>query len=205
MKIGYARVSTTDQNLDLQISALKNAGCENIYQEKKSSMAERPELDKMLRFLRAGDQVVVWKLDRLARSLKHLLNLIEDFKRRKVDFICLTNNIDTTTPMGLCFLSIAGAFAELERNLIIERTNAGLVAAKERGVVLGRRKGLSGNRRVLQKAACDLYRQKMNTVDICKSLNISTATLYRYLREDGILLRGNPGRPGRPTTKKVQV
>lgn len=205
MKIGYARVSTTDQNLDLQISALKNAGCENIYQEKKSSMAERPELDKMLRFLRAGDQVVVWKLDRLARSLKHLLNLIEDFKRRKVDFICLTNNIDTTTPMGLCFLSIAGAFAELERNLIIERTNAGLVAAKERGVALGRRKGLSEDRKVLQKAACDLYRHKMNTVDICKSLNISTATLYRYLREDGILLRGNPGRPGRTTTKKVQA
>ena len=80
MKIGYARVSTADQNLDLQISALKNAGCEYIYQEKKSSVAERPELDKMMKFLRDGDQVVVWKLDRLARSLKHLLLLIEEFK-----------------------------------------------------------------------------------------------------------------------------
>lgn len=195
MKIGYARVSTADQNLDLQISALKNAGCEYIYQEKKSSVAERPELDKMMKFLRDGDQVVVWKLDRLARSLKHLLLLIEEFKTRKVDFMCLTNNIDTTTPMGLCFLSIAGAFAELERNLIIERTNAGLAAAKEKGIKLGRRPGLTESQQVIKKAACDLYIKDMSTIDICKSLNISTATLYRYLRAGNIAFRGNPGRP----------
>lgn len=195
MKIGYARVSTADQNLDLQISALKNAGCERVYKEKKSSVAERPELDKMLKYLRPGDQVVVWKIDRLARSLKHLILLIEDFKKKKIEFMCLTNNIDTTTPMGLCFLSIVGAFAELERNLIIERTKAGLAAAREKGVKLGRRPGLTENQQVIKKAACDLYRKGMTTNDICKSLKVSTATLYRYLRAGNMAMRGNPGRP----------
>lgn len=195
MKIGYARVSTTDQNLDLQISALEKAGCEIIYKEKKSSVKERPELERMMKYLREGDQLVVWKLDRLARSLSHLLSLIEDIKRKKVDFICLTNNIDTSTPMGLCFLSIAGAFAELERNLMIERTNAGLAAARERGIVLGRRKGLSEDRRIIARAACDLYMQDMPTEYICKSLKISSATLYRYLRSGGIRFKANPGRP----------
>lgn len=195
MKIGYARVSTADQNLDLQISALKNAGCERVYKEKKSSVSERPELEKMLKYLRPGDQVVVWKIDRLARSLKHLILLIEDFKKKKIEFMCLTNNIDTTTPMGLCFLSIVGAFAELERNLIIERTKAGLAAAREKGVKLGRRPGLTENQQVIKKAACDLYRKGMTTNDICKSLKVSTATLYRYLRAGNMAMRGNPGRP----------
>ena len=195
MKIGYARVSTADQNLDLQISALKNAGCERVYKEKKSSVAERPELEKMLKYLRPGDQVVVWKIDRLARSLKHLILLIEDFKKKKIEFMCLTNNIDTTTPMGLCFLSIVGAFAELERNLIIERTKAGLAAAREKGVKLGRRPGLTENQQAIKKAACDLYRKGMTTNDICKSLKLSTATLYRYLRAGNMAMRGNPGRP----------
>lgn len=195
MKIGYARVSTADQNLDLQISALKNAGCERVYKEKKSSVSERPELEKMLKYLRPGDQVVVWKIDRLARSLKHLILLIEDFKKKKIEFMCLTNNIDTTTPMGLCFLSIVGAFAELERNLIIERTKAGLAAAREKGVKLGRRPGLTENQQVIKKAACDLYRKGMTTNDICKSLKLSTATLYRYLRAGNMAMRGNPGRP----------
>ena len=195
MKIGYARVSTADQNLDLQISALKNAGCERVYKEKKSSVSERPELEKMLKYLRPGDQVVVWKIDRLARSLKHLILLIEDFKKKKIEFMCLTNNIDTTTPMGLCFLSIVGAFAELERNLIIERTKAGLAAAREKGVKLGRRPGLTENQQVIKKAACDLYRKGMTTNNICKSLKLSTATLYRYLRAGNMAMRGNPGRP----------
>lgn len=195
MKIGYARVSTTDQNLDLQISALEKAGCDIIYKEKKSSVKERPELEKMMKYIRQGDQLVVWKLDRLARSLSHLLSLIEEFKKKQVDFICLTNNIDTTTPMGICFLSIVGAFAELERNLMIERTNAGLAAARERGVKLGRRAGLTNDRMVVSKAACDLYQQNMSSDEICMSLKISTATLYRYLRGAGIKLRKNPGRP----------
>ena len=195
MKMGYARVSTTDQNLDLQISALEKAGCDIIYKEKKSSVKERPELEKMMKYLRQGDQLVVWKLDRLARSLSHLLSLIEEFRKRQVDFICLTNNIDTTTPMGICFLSIVGAFAELERNLMIERTNAGLAAARERGVQLGRRKGLTEDRKIVAKAACDLYKQKMTSDDICQSLKISTATLYRYLRTGKVKLRENPGRP----------
>lgn len=195
MKIGYARVSTADQNLDLQISALKNAGCEYIYKEKKSSVAERPELDKMMNYLREGDQLVVWKFDRLARSLKHLISLIDELQSKKIEFMCLTNNIDTKTPMGMCFLHIVGAFAELERNLIIERTKAGLTAARNNGVTLGRPRGVNDNRKVVVNAACDLYKQGMSTIDISKSLKISSATLYRYLKGAGIRLRATPGRP----------
>ena len=200
MKIGYARVSTSDQNLDLQIAALTSAGCEYIYKEKRSSIAERPELDRMMEYLREGDLLVVWKFDRLARSLKHLISLIEQLKSKKVGFVCLTNSIDTTTPMGMFFLHVIGAFAELERNLIVERTNAGLQAVREKGVRLGRPKGVSDNRKVIVNAACDLYRQGMSTTDISKSLKISSATLYRYLKESGIKMRETPGRPKKKKT-----
>ncbi len=119
MKIGYARVSTKDQNFDLQISALEKAGCEIIYKEKRSAVKDRPELERMMEYLRSGDIVVVWKLDRLARSLQHILFLIEELKRRDIRIISLSEGVDTDTPTGKFFLSITGAFAELERNLIV--------------------------------------------------------------------------------------
>lgn len=195
MKIGYARVSTKDQNFDLQIQALQKAGCELIYKEKRSAIKERPELERMMAYLRSGDVVVVWKLDRLARSLQHILFLIDEFKKKNIRIISLSDNVDTDTPTGKFFLSITGAFAELERNLIVERTQAGLQAAKERGVKLGRKKGISEERKVVLEAACTLYKDgEMTTPDICASLGISSATLYRYLELYEIPKKNNPGR-----------
>lgn len=190
MKIGYARVSTTDQNLDLQINALKKEGCELIYKEKKSAVVLRPELERMMENLSEGDIVVVWRIDRLARSLSHLISLIEEMKSRKIKFISLQDNINTNSIMGEFFLHISGAFAQLERSLNSERTKAGLQAAKERGTILGRKKGLSANRIKIADEAVRLYTQNLLTVkEICSSLNISTATLYRYLTINDISLK----------------
>lgn len=198
MKIGYARVSTADQNLDLQISALEKAGCTTIFKEKRSAIKERPELDKMMSYLREGDIVVVWKLDRLARSLQHLLSIIEILKNRKIGFISLSDNISTETHLGEFFLQISGAFSQLERNLIIERTKAGLQAAKERGVTLGRKRGFDEVARRKIKAVCDLYiHDEMTVSEICDSLGISTATLYRYLDIKRIPKKKNYGRKKR--------
>lgn len=192
MKIGYARVSTTDQNLDLQINALSKEGCEYIYKEKKSALALRPELDKMMNNLHEGDTVVVWKIDRLARSLSHLIGLIEEMKKRKINFVSLQDNINTNTVVGEFLLHISGAFAQLERSLISERTKAGLQAAKDRGKILGRKKGLSENRIKIADKAVKLYIDKSLTVsEICDKLKISTATLYRYLNINEIHLRSN--------------
>src|SRR4051812_12847633 len=123
MKIGYARVSTNDQNLDLQINELQKAGCEKIYQEKVSGkLKDRPELESMMNQLRSGDQVIVWKLDRIGRSLKNLIEIVEHLKERSVDFICLHNNIDTSTSTGRLTFNLFAALAEYERELIVERT-----------------------------------------------------------------------------------
>lgn len=195
MKIGYARVSTAEQNLDLQISALEKAGCTMIFKEKRSAIKERPELDKMMNYLREGDTVVVWKLDRLARSLQHLLSLIEVLKKRKIGFISLSDNISTETHLGEFFLQISGAFSQLERNLIIERTKAGLQAARERGIILGRKRGLDEVAQRKAKAVYMLYIQGDMTVsEICDSLGISTATVYRYLDNAGVSKKKNYGR-----------
>lgn len=139
MKIGYARVSTEDQDLRRQIAALKEAGCETIYQEKISGKTDnRPELNSMMARLKAGDIVVVQKLDRLGRSLSHLLRVVEDFKRLKVNFKSLSDNFDTTTSQGIFIFQVMGAFAELERNMISERTKDGLKLRKSQGQKLGR-------------------------------------------------------------------
>ncbi len=124
MKIGYARVSTQDQNLELQIEALKKFGCEEIFKEKKSAVKERPELEKMLMHLRAGDVVVVWKLDRLGRSLEHLIDLVTGFREKNVEFVSLNDSIDTTTIQGRLTFNIFASFAEFEREIIRERTLA---------------------------------------------------------------------------------
>ena len=182
MFIGCARISTQEQSLNLQIDALKKAGCEDrfIYQDTLSgSKSNRVGLDQMLGYLRRGDIVVVWKLDRLARSLKHLVELVADFEKRGVGLKSIQENIDTETASGKLFLHIFGALAEFERELIRERTLAGLKAAAERGRKGGRPKAMDEQK--IQQART-LHREKsIPVMEICKTLGISKGTLYRCL------------------------
>jgi DNA invertase Pin-like site-specific DNA recombinase len=182
MLIGYARVSTTEQTLDLQLDSLKQAGCNKVFTDTASgAQTERKGLDEALTFLRSGDTLVVWRLDRLGRSLKHLIEVVSGLEKRGIGFKSLTENIDTTTSGGKLIFHIFGALAEFERNLIRERTQAGLVAARARGHLGGRPKALATAQRI--KMAKELYANKNNTIaDICKSLHISRATLYRYVK-----------------------
>ena len=134
MKIGYARVSTQDQNLDMQIDELKKHGCERIYQEKiTGTKKDRPELEEMLKTLRSGDTVIVYKLDRISRSTKHLIELSDFFNENNVEFISIQDKIDTSTPMGKFFFRMMASIAELERDIISERTKGGLASARARG------------------------------------------------------------------------
>ena len=186
MLIGYARVSTDDQTLDLQLDALKKAGCseDKTYKEKISSAKEhRPELEKALDQLRAGDTLVVWRLDRLARSLQELISLVSDIHARGADFKSLTENMDTTTSNGKLIFHVFGGFTEFERNIIQERTNAGLQAARARGRKGGRPK-LETNpaKRKKVEMAKALHDDPSHTIeDICDTLHISRATFYRYV------------------------
>ena len=193
MILGYVRVSTKEQNLDLQLDALKNVGVEKFYEDKISSIKDRPQADALLEYARAGDTIVVWKFDRIARSLKHLITIVENLKLKEVKFVSVTEQIDTSTPIGQFFLHITGAFAELERNLIIERTNAGLTAARERGRIGGRKKGLSDDAKKKAKAIKAIYEDENNTISIDEMLNLldikSKATLYRYLKEENVTLK----------------
>src|SRR5512132_3695337 len=180
MLIGYARVSTTDQTIDLQKDALEKAGCSKIFTDTASgAKAERTGLDEALNYVRAGDTVVVWRLDRLGRSLKHLIETIIKLNNQKIGFKSITESIDTTTSGGKLIFHIFGALAEFERDIIKERTQAGLTAARARGRKGGRPKALT-----LKQAqqAQTLYNAKNQTIDdICWTLKISRATLYRYL------------------------
>lgn len=191
MTIGYTRISTADQSHDLQLDALHAAGCERIFSDTASgAKTARPQLDALLAQVRKYDVVIVWRLDRLGRNLKHLIEIIEDFKAKGVAFRSITENIDTDTPTGTLFFQLFGAFAEYERNLIRERTNAGLAAARSRGKQGGRPKGLSKEATTKSHAAASLYQERKLTVDeICQQLSIkSKATLYRYLRARGITI-----------------
>jgi DNA invertase Pin-like site-specific DNA recombinase len=181
MLIGYARVSTSDQTLDLQKDALEKAGCSRIFTDTASgAKAERIGLDKTLSHLREGDSLVVWRLDRLGRSLKHLIETITNLNNRKIGFKSITESIDTTTSGGKLIFHIFGALAEFERDIIKERTQAGLTAARARGRKGGRPKALTPRKAQMAEA---LYKDKNNTIDeICKTLNISRATLYRYVK-----------------------
>ncbi|MEO0554653.1 MAG: recombinase family protein [Bacteroidota bacterium] len=182
MKVGYARVLTQDQKLELQTNELEKYGCEKIFKEKKSAVKERPELDKLLAHLRAGDVIVVWKLDRLGRSLRHLIELVAQFQEMEVDFVSLSENIDTTTAQGRLIFNIFASFAEFERELISERTKAGLKAAREKGRVGGRKPGLTDEAKTKAWAAHQLYENgKMPISDILTQLNVNRATFYRYL------------------------
>lgn len=184
MLIGYARVSTDDQNLALQHDALTAAGCEKIYEDKISgARAERPGLTLAMEVARAGDTLIVWRLDRLGRSLKDLITLAERLEQRKVGLKSLKEALDTTSSGGRLIFHMFGALAEFERDLIRERTQAGLSAARARGRLGGRPKLLSPEKRRL---AVQLYRAKEHSiVEICRLMGISKPTLYSYLAEAG--------------------
>jgi len=188
MKIGYARVSTKDQNIDLQIDALKKEGCEFIYEEVMSgTKAERPQLDTMLAHVRQEDVIVVWKLDRLGRSLKNLVALINQLMEKKVGLKSLHDPIDTTTAQGRLIFNIFASLAEFEQALIKERTTAGLAAARSRGRLGGKPKGLSPKAMSLACAAETLYKERRLTIhQIIEQLGISKATLYNYLRHRNV-------------------
>lgn len=184
MKIGYARVSTKDQSLYLQVDALKKAGCKKIYSEHISgAKSDRPKLQEMITHLREGDSVIVWKLDRLGRSLRDLVNLVSQFQESGIGFLSLQDHIDTTTPTGKLTFHIFAALAEFERDIISSRTKAGLEAARARGRKGGRPKGLSKKAQDKARLAESLYMEKERSiVEICDHLHISKPTLYRYLR-----------------------
>jgi len=181
MKIGYCRVSTEDQNPDLQLTALKRAGCDKIFTDKASgATATRPQLTKCLDFLSSGDVLTVWKMDRLGRSLSDLIKLMDKLKERGIEFCSLTESIDTTTPTGRAMWQMVGVLAELERSLITERTKAGRAAAISRGVKMGRKPKLSPQQ---AQHARKLIVQGESPRDVAKILNISLATLYRCIKE----------------------
>jgi DNA invertase Pin-like site-specific DNA recombinase len=182
MFVGYARVSTTDQTLDLQHDALTKAGCTRIFTDTASgAQTERKGLSEALSYVRAGDTLVVWKLDRLGRSLKDLIIRITELNNRKIGFKSLTEQIDTTTSGGKLIFHIFGALAEFEQDIIRERTNAGLAAARVRGKLGGRPRALSPQKIQLARR---LYADKNTSVsEICKILGISRHTLQRYVRE----------------------
>ncbi len=179
MKIGYCRVSTDDQNPDMQLSALKKAGCRKIFTDKASGAhVKRPELEKCLKALNIDDTLIVWKLDRLGRSLHDLITLLDNLKVREVSFKSLTESIDTTTATGRAMWQMVGILAELERSLIQERTKAGRAAAQARGVKMGRKPLLSSQQ---VAHACTLLEQGERTAHVARLLNVSRRTLERAL------------------------
>jgi DNA invertase Pin-like site-specific DNA recombinase len=184
MFVGYARVSTQEQTLALQKDALEQIGCTKIYSDVVSgAKEERKGLQEALEYVREGDTLVVWRLDRLGRSLKHLIETITRLNNRNIGFKSITENIDTTTSGGKLIFHIFGALAEFERDIIRERTNAGLTAARARGRLGGRPKAHTLNTPKKVALAQSLYDNKNNTIEeICKTLHISRATLYRYIK-----------------------
>jgi DNA invertase Pin-like site-specific DNA recombinase len=180
LKIGYARVSSDDQNLDLQHDALRKAGCKTIYDDKASGgSVDRPGLKNLLSAIRKGDLIVVWRLDRLGRSLRDLLELAAEFESKGAELSSVCDKIDTSTSGGKLIFQVFGAISEFERNIIRERTQAGLAAARKRGRTGGRPKTLDNEQR---KMLLRLYESKEHSVaEICKLLKISKPTLYNYL------------------------
>jgi len=182
----YARVSTTDQNPDLQFDALKQSGYDRLFIDKASgAKTDRPEFNKLLGQLRPGDSILIWKLDRLGRSLRHLLDVVDHLNSMTVGLKSLTDPIDTTTSQGKHIFNIFASLAEFERDLIRERTMAGLAAARARGRIGGRPKGLSPEGKRNTIAAASLFREGHHTIpEICQALSISKSTFYRYLKHE---------------------
>ena len=193
MKIGYARVSTASQNIGMQLEALNKAGCQTIYQEKKSAFTKRPELDNAIKSLRPGDTLFVWSFDRLGRNTLEVMNNVKAIQDKGANVHSIVQNIDTETPTGKIMLNFFSLFAEMETTLRKERAQAGIALAREQGRPLGRRKGLTPK----SKAKAGLVKQMYISTDpfysvsqITKELNISKKTLYRCLQHANIPLRG---------------
>lgn len=183
MKFGYARVSKNDQSLDVQVQKLKEAGCEEIFMEKSSGAKdERPELHRMIEKLRKGDIVYVVRLDRLGRRMMKLVELIDGFKKKGIEFVSLENNIDTTTPMGMILFNMCAAFSEMERELIRERVKAGLEIAQKKGRKGGRPKALTPKKHEmilsLKKAG------EFSVTQICKMVGVSRSVYYRAVNAE---------------------
>ena len=183
LQIGYARVSTEDQHLELQIDALEAAGCERVFTDKISgARAQRPGLDDALSHTREGDTLVVWKLDRLGRSVKGLVDLVAELGERRVHFQSLTDGIDTRTPAGRFFFHVMASLAQMERELIAERTRAGLAAARKAGRIGGRKRRMTESK---VEAARKLLESGVPPKDVARNLGISVPTLYRWLPASG--------------------
>jgi len=179
MRIGYARVSTAEQSLDLQLDVLKKAGCRRIFTDTASATrADRPGLAEALSHLRGGDALVIWKLDRLGRTVKGLIDLVADLQGRGIQFRSLTDGIDTTTPAGRFFFHVMASLAEMERELLAERTRAGLAAARRRGRLGGRKRRMTPGK---VESARKLLKDGMLPRDVAQSLGVSIPTLYRWV------------------------
>ncbi len=179
MRIGYARVSTDDQDLSQQMSALEQSHCEKIFTDKASgSQSDRPGLKSAFSHLRAGDTLVVWKLDRLGRGVKSLIELITNLESQNIHFQSLTEQIDTSTPAGRFFFHIMASLAQMERELIIERTQAGLAAARLKGRIGGRKRSMTDSK---IEEAKKLFEAGACSKDIARNLGVSVPTLYRWL------------------------
>jgi len=179
MLIGYARVSTQDQNLELQREALTKAGCQKVFEDKVSgTRVDRPGLAKAQEILREGDTLVVWKLDRLGRSVKHLVDLIGELHKQGIQFKSLTDAIDTCTPSGRFFFHVMASLSEMERELIVERTRAGLDVARQLGRKGGRKPKMTGSK---IESAKKLLASGMPAKDVANNLGVSVPTLYRWI------------------------
>lgn len=178
MLIGYARVSSKDQNLELQIDELKKTGCSKIFSDKISGInKKRPGLEDALSHLRQGDTLIIWKLDRLGRSLKGLIELVGSLEKGGIHFKSITDGIDTGTPAGRFFFHVMASLSQMERELLIERTKAGLEAAKKRGRTGGRKRSMTPSK---VEAAKKLLAEGMPPRDVANNLSVSIPTLYRW-------------------------
>ena len=187
---GYARVSTRDQNLDMQLDVLYQHNCVKIFCEQSSGVKERPELQRCLSLLREGDILVVYKLDRLARSLSEIVRICSDLENKKIQIKSVKDNIDTTSYMGKFTMHIFAALAEFERNVILERTREGREAARKRGKKFGRPQGLTPIARQKVKQVALLYQKGVSIQQICQQIEIkSKSTVYKYLRLENVPLR----------------
>jgi len=179
MRIGYGRVSTDDQSLALQLAALKEAGCKPVFTDTSSgARLERPGLQDALSHLREGDTLVVWKLDRLGRTVKGLVDLVNQLEAQQVHFTSLTDNIDTTTPAGRFFFHVMASLAQMERELLVERTQAGLAAAKRQGRVGGRKRRMTDPK---VQAAKKFLAAGTTPREVAQTLGVSLPTLYRWV------------------------
>jgi DNA invertase Pin-like site-specific DNA recombinase len=179
MRVGYARVSTQDQRLDVQQEALTHSGCDNLFEDTISGrVTDRPGFQRALDLLREGDTFVVWKLDQLGRSVKKLVDLVSGFEQQGINFVSLTDSIDTSTPAGRFFFHVMASVAEMERELTVERTRAGLESARARGRTEGRKRLMTDSK---VEAAKQLLANRTPPREVASNLGVSVATLYRWL------------------------